>query len=56
MKRLISSKRSRALFGIGIVAISIGLISKKVISYPDEVCMKVSQKLTFKKEINKYLI
>ena len=29
MKYLISSKRSRALFGIGIVAISIGLISKK---------------------------
>ena len=33
MKYLILSKRSRALFGIGIVAISIGLISKKVINY-----------------------
>ncbi|WP_288258568.1 hypothetical protein [uncultured Prochlorococcus sp.] len=33
MKYLISSKRSRALFGIGIVAISIGLISAKVINY-----------------------
>ena len=32
MKYLISSKRSIALSGIGIVAISIGLISKKVIS------------------------
>ena len=29
MKYLILSKRSRALIGIGIVAISIGLISKK---------------------------
>jgi len=29
MKYLITSKRSRALFGIGIVAMSIGLISKK---------------------------
>ena len=56
MKFLITNKRSKALLGIGIVAISIGVISKKVISYPDEVCMKVSQELTFKKEINKYFI
>jgi len=34
MKYLILSKKSRALFGIGIVAISIGLISKKIINYP----------------------
>ena len=40
MKYLISSKRSRALFGIGIVAISIGLISKKVINYPAGGCEK----------------
>ena len=43
MKYLISSKRSRALFGIGIVAISIGLISKKVINYPAEGCIKGTQ-------------
>ena len=47
MKHLITSKRSRALFGIGIVAISIGLISKKVISYPAGGCMKVTQEITF---------
>ena len=47
MKYLISSKRSRALFGIGIVAISIGLISKKVIYYPAGECMKVTQEITF---------
>jgi len=46
MKNLISSKRSRAIFGIGIVAISIGLISKKVINYPAGGCMKVNQELT----------
>ena len=40
MNYLISSKRSRALIGIGIVAVSIGLISKKVINYPDGGCMK----------------
>jgi len=47
MKYLISSKRSRALFVIGIVAISIGLISKKVINYPAGGCMKENQEITF---------
>ena len=47
MKYIISSNRSRALFGIGIVAISIGLISKKVINYPTGGCMKVTQEITF---------
>jgi len=47
MKNLISSKRSRAVFGIGIVAISIGLISKKIINYPAGDCMKGTQEITF---------
>ena len=47
MKHLISNKRSIALFGIGIVAISIGLISKKVINYQSGGCMKGTQELTF---------
>ena len=48
MKYLISTKRSRASFGIGIVAISIGLISKKVIRYPPSGgCMKGIQEITF---------
>ncbi len=47
MKYLISSKRFRALFGIGIVAICIGLISKKVINYPAGGCIKGTQELTF---------
>ena len=47
MKNFISSKRSRALFGIGIVAISIGLISKKLINYPAGDCMKGTQEITF---------
>ena len=46
MKYLILSKRSRALFGIGIVAISIGLISKKVINFQDGGCMKGTQEIT----------
>ena len=56
MKDLILSKRSKAISVIGIVAISIGLISKKVISYPAGGCLKGSQELTFNKEINKYFI
>ena len=47
MKYLILSKRSRALFGIGIVAISMGLMSKKVINYPAGGCMKDTQEITF---------
>ena len=47
MKYLISSKRSRALFGIGIVAVSIGLISKKVINYPAGGCMNGTQEITY---------
>jgi len=45
MKFLILSKRSRALVGIGIVAISIGLISKKIINYPAGGCLKDTQYL-----------
>ena len=47
MKYLILSKRSRVLFGIGIVAISIGLMSKKVINFPAGGCMKGTQEITF---------
>ena len=47
MKYLILSKRSIALFGIGIVAISIGLISKNVINYPAGGCIKGTQEITF---------
>ena len=47
MKNLIISKRTKAILGILIVAISIGLISKKGISYPYGGCMKRTQELTF---------
>ena len=47
MKEFISSKRSRAVLSIGIVAVSIGLISKKVINYPPGGCMKGTQEITF---------
>ena len=51
MKYLISSKRSRAVFGIGIVAISIGLISKKI-NYPARGCIRGTQEITFNLAIN----
>ena len=51
MKSLLASKRAKAILGIGVIAIAIGAISKKVISYPNGGCMKGSQEMTLKKEI-----
>ena len=47
MKNLISSKRTVAIVAIGIFAISVGLISKKVINFPAGGCMKGTQEITF---------
>ena len=47
MKPLLSSNRNKALLGIGVLAIGIGAISKKVISYPSGGCMKGTQEMTF---------
>ena len=52
MKSLLASKRSKAVLGIGIVAIGMGAISKKVISYPAGGCMKGNQEMTLNKKIN----
>ena len=51
MKSLLSSKRTNAMLGIGLIAIVIGAISKKVISYPTGGCMKGTQELTLNKGI-----
>ena len=56
MKSLLSSKRSKAILVIGLIAIGIGAISKKLISYPTEGCMKGTQELTLNKAINKFFI
>ena len=57
MKSLITSKRSKALLGIGLIAISIGTIAKKVIRYPTGGCIKGTQELTLNKGIkNKIFI
>ena len=56
MKSLLARKRSKAILVIGIVAIVIGAISKKVISYPVGGCMKSAQEMTFNKEKNNYFI
>ena len=56
MKSLLASKRSKAILGIGIVAIGIGSISKKFISYPAGGCMQNVQEMTFNKEKNNYFI
>ena len=56
MKSVLSSKRSKAILGIGLIAIGIGAISKKVISYPTGGCMKDAKELTLNKRINKFFI
>ncbi len=56
MKSLLVSKRSKVILGIGIVAIGVGAISKKVIRYPAEGCMKEAQEITFNIVNNKYFI
>ena len=50
MKSLLTSNRSKALLGIGVLAIGIRAISKKVISYPSGGCMKGGQEMTFDSE------
>ena len=56
MKSLFASKRSKAILVIGMIAISIGALSKKVIRFPSGGCTKGVQELTLKKEIKKYYI
>ena len=51
MKSLLSSKRSKAILIIGLIAISVGAISKKIISYPTGGCIKGTQELTFNEGI-----
>ena len=56
MKSLFSSQRSKAILGIGLIAIGIGAISKKVINYPTGGCMKGNQELTLNNVLNKVFI
>ena len=56
MKSFLASKRCQGIIGIGIIAISIGTISKKIISFPAGGCIKGAKELTFKKEIKNYFI
>ena len=56
MKSLLLSKRSKAILGIGLIAIGIGAISRKVITYPTGSCIKGVKELTLNKGINKFFI
>ena len=46
MKSLFASNRTKAILGIGALALGIGVISKKVIRYPAG-CMRGGQEMTF---------
>lgn len=47
MKNLSAKTRSKYLFMLGILAIGIGFISKKVISFPTECSPMNNQELTY---------
>ena len=47
MKNPLASTRSKYLFILGALAIGIGVISKKVISYPSECSNINNQEITF---------
>ena len=54
MKSLLASKRSKAILGIGVLAIGIGVISKKVINYPAGGCLKGGTEMIF--NLNKSIL
>ena len=56
MKSFLANKRANAILSIGVIAIGIGAISKKVTSYPAGGCMKETQELTLNKGIKKFII
>ena len=45
MKSFLASKRSKAILGIGVLAIVIGAISKQFIIYPTGECIKGGQEM-----------
>ena len=47
MKSLLANKRSKAISGIGVLVIGIGVVSKIIISYPTGGCLKRDQEMTF---------
>ena len=51
MKNLLASTRSKYLFALGVLAIGIGVASKKVISYPTE-CSPANQEITYLYKVN----
>ena len=55
MKNLLASTRSKYLFALGVLAIGIGIASKKVTNYPIE-CSPNSQKVTHLFGINEQVI
>ena len=50
MKNPLKNKRSKYLFALGVLAIGIGIASKKVISYPTE-CVPTNQEISYQFKI-----
>ena len=50
MKNPLASTRSKYLLALGVLAIGIGIVSKKVISYPTE-CVPTNQGISYQFKI-----
>ena len=46
MKNFLANSRSKYLLALGVLAVGIGVASKKVISYPTE-CYPINQEITY---------
>ena len=54
MKQLLASSRSKYLFALILLAISIGIITKKVNTYPIECVPINNQQMTYSLKFNRY--
>ena len=54
MKNSLSTARLKYLFLLGVLSVGIGLISKKVISYPIDCSPINNQEMTYSSKFNRY--
>ena len=54
MKQLLASSRSKYLFALMVIAIFIGVISRKVTTYPIECVPINNQEMTYSLKFNRY--
>ena len=51
MKLTLATNRTKALLGIGLIAIGIGVITKIIITFQSKECIRSSQEISLNREI-----